>query len=233
MTTSTNREPALLAEHLRTWLGSWPPAMSGITVVGYPPRDEPAWDGAVNPLVGVVTDVAGVVSVPPKDAEPVGRLVGTGDLGRDLATLTSKLADAMQRPGHRFGQGVFRFCDSPAPLPDAGEWVDGDDPRVPPWLQPFNGQVLCAWDDEGRYGAGVGRKIHDRFGHELSVGTEPALQGRGLARNLVAQAARRVLSDGAIPTYLHAPDNFASARVAEAVGFADLGWRVLGLWPAR
>jgi hypothetical protein len=46
----------------------------------------------------------------------------------------------------------------------------------------------------------------------------------------VAQAARRVLDDGAVPTYLHAFDNVASARVAEAAGFPDRGWQVFELF---
>jgi predicted GNAT family acetyltransferase len=75
----------------------------------------------------------------------------------------------------------------------------------------------------------VGIKHHDRHGHELAVGTEPAARGRGLARRLVAQAARRILDEGAVPTYQHDPANIASARVAEAAGFPDRGWRSIAL----
>ena len=82
-------------------------------------------------------------------------------------------------------------------------------------------------------GRTVQRKQHDLWGHELAVVTEEALRGRGIARRLVAQAARRVLSDGAVPTYLHAFDNAASARVAEAAGFADRGWQFLTLLEER
>jgi predicted GNAT family acetyltransferase len=46
---------------------------------------------------------------------------------------------------------------------------------------------------------------------------------------LVAQAAHDVLSNGALPFYLHDQDNVASARVAEAAGFANHGWRGLDL----
>lgn len=59
--------------------------------------------------------------------------------------------------------------------------------------------------------------------------TAEAVRGRGLARRLVAQAARRVLDEGAVATYLHARGNVGSARVAEAAGFADRGWSVLGV----
>ena len=49
-------------------------------------------------------------------------------------------------------------------------------------------------------------------------------------RSPVAQAARRVLDQGAIATYQHDPLNIASSRVAEASGFPDRGWRSLGMW---
>ena len=78
--------------------------------------------------------------------------------------------------------------------------------------------------------AGVGRKLHDRHGHELAVVTEEAHRGQGLARRLVTQAARRVLADGAVPVYLHDPANVASARTADASGFADVGWQIFGLF---
>jgi len=85
-----------------------------------------------------------------------------------------------------------------------------------------------AFDDAGEYAAGVGRKRHDDFGQELAVATEPAHRRRGLARSLVAQAAKRVYDEGAIATYLHRPDNEGSAAVAVAAGFPDLGWKVIG-----
>ena len=73
---------------------------------------------------------------------------------------------------------------------------------------------------DGTFAAGVGIKRHDRFGHELSVGTGDTYSGRGLGRRLVAQAARRVIDQEAVPTYLHDPRNIASAKVVEAAGFA-------------
>jgi GNAT superfamily N-acetyltransferase len=108
-------------------------------------------------------------------------------------------------------------------------WLPPSDERVPPWLAVFNGDVLVHLDEHGRYGAGVGRKYHDANGQELSVATEEHLRGRGLARRLVAQAARRVADEGAVATYLHATSNTASARVADAAGFPDTGWWILGL----
>ncbi len=221
--------PRLLVAHLQTWLGEWPPRSTGVTVVGYEPRTQPGWDGFVHDIVGVATPDAAVLSVPPEVAADVSALVHGHSLTDDVAALNEGLPSIMQRSGH-LGRGLFRWSDNPAPTPDTGEWVPTDDDRVPAWLKPFNGDVLVAWDDDGNYGAGVGRKQHDSNGHELSVGTEEALRGRGIARLLVATAARKVLDDGAIATYLHAPDNHASAKVAVAAGFPDVGWSVLGFW---
>jgi GNAT superfamily N-acetyltransferase len=91
-------------------------------------------------------------------------------------------------------------------------------------MRPFGGEVLVALDDGGGFLGGVGIKWHDRRGGELAVVTARRARGRGLGRRLVAQAARRVLDEGAVPTYLHPPDNLASGRVAAAAGFADCGW---------
>jgi hypothetical protein len=221
-------EPAseLLALHLTEWLGAWPPSGRGVTVVGSPHRVRPGWDDLVHDIIGVSTPVRAVLSVPPDKVDRLAEVVRGRSLEEDLAAINAILPEVI--PNGSLERGVFRWSVKPADTPDVGEWVPTDDPRVPEWLKPFNEDVLIAWDDEGRYGAGVGRKMHDRWGHELSVGTEESLRGRGLGRLLVATVARRVLAEGRIPTYQHAPDNHASAKVADAAGFPDLGWRVLG-----
>ncbi len=218
--------PERLARHLDAWLGRWrPPGEGELIVVGSPVRTRPGWDGRIRPVAGVETLNGAVLSVPPDRVDAVRAL------GTDLDAVGSGLAEALDLPGWRFGRGVFRWTDRPtAPGPGPpGIWLPLDDPRVPPWLHPFNGDVLVGFDDR-RVAAGVGRKQHDAFGHELAVVTEEAFRGRGWARRLVSQAAQRVLDDGAIPTYLHAEDNLASAATADACGFPDRGWRVLGLF---
>ncbi|MFC7547473.1 GNAT family N-acetyltransferase [Plantactinospora sp. GCM10030261] len=209
--------------HLATWLGQWP-AGPGLHVVGSVRRTTPGWDGQVYAMVGVGGGGSTVISIPP-DRAVAARMAAAGSLGRLLARLPAVL----HRPDSRTYRAVFRTTRSPARLPPAGEWVPAGDPVVPDWLRPFGGEVLLARDVDGGYLAGVGIKRHDRHGHELAVGTEPAARGRGLARRLVAQAARRVLDEGAIPTYLHAVDNVASARVARAAGFPDRGWSAYGM----
>ena len=192
-------------------------------MVGSRRREEPGWDGRLYPVVGVGDGRGVVLSVPPGAAEALDALGGHCD------GLADALPAAVGHPDRKVGRGVFRWSLDPPPLPEAGEWVPPGDARVPEWLRPFNGDVLVAWDEEGRYAAGVGRKRHDEHGQELAVATEPAHQGKGLARRLVAQATRRVLDEGAVATYLHAPDNVASARVADACGFPDRGWSIYGL----
>lgn len=192
----------MIRRFLQDWLGAWPPT-SERDVVRWPLRDEPGWDGRVRPVQGV------------GDAE--GRWVVS-------------VSPTVPWDGIPLFEGVFRWTDAPArDLAPAGVWVPHDDPAVPGWLRPFGGEVLVELDGEGRYVAGVGVKRHLASGWELAVGTEPAARGRGLARRLVATAARYVLDHGAVPIYLHADSNVASARAAVAAGFPDEGWRVLSV----
>jgi GNAT superfamily N-acetyltransferase len=216
--------------HLRSWVGEWPPPSSGIHVVGDPARLEPTWDGSIRHLQGVGTTDATVIAVPPGTVDAVRAAIGD-DPNRD--GLGDELGEILGVGPAAFGAGVFRTTDRIDPdIADLGTWFEQQTDELPEWLAPFNGPRLVAVD-EGRVIAGVGIKVHDRWGQELSVVTEEAARGRGFARRLVATAARRILADGAVPTYLHAPDNTASARVADAVGFPDRGWKVYGLWPRR
>ncbi len=215
-------DDARLNAHLRTWLGRWPGAGPGLTVVGSRRRVEPGWDGGVHAVIGVEAPGGGVLSVPPAVEPAVAAVLAGGDDG-------SGVPAAAQVDG-RFFRGVFRWSTAPIALPDAGEWVPARDPSVPAWLHPFGGEVLVAVDpDTGEHLAGVGIKRHDAHGRELAVVTAEAARGRGLARRLVAQAARRVLDEGAVPTYLHAHSNTGSAKVADAAGFPDRGWSIMGV----
>lgn len=211
-----------LQRHLESWLGVWPPPHPGVTVVGSDRRTEPGWDGAVRIVAGVATPEGTVISVPPDAVEAVR------DLGSSLSDVATGIGEALGRSGGSLFSGVFRWSTAPAPDRGRGVWVPTDDSRLPEWLRPFNGDVLVGLVD-GQVAAGVGRKQHDQWGHELAVVTEPGHRGQGWATDLVAQAGHRVLADGAVPTYLHAPGNDPSARTADAAGFPDRGWRILGL----
>jgi GNAT superfamily N-acetyltransferase len=222
-----------LAAFLTQWLGAWPDA-DGLTVVASEQRERPSWDGSIRDVVGVGTAERAVISVAPALADAVRAQVRTWE------DVPSTLPAAVGKPAARAFFGTFRWTLKPTDLPDAGVWVPRDDPRVPAWLRPFNGDVLIAFDDGaddsagdgtgGTYAAGVGIKRHNAAGMELSVGTEERYRGRGLASRLVSQASRWVLAQGAVPIYLHDPANTASDRTALAAGFPDEGWQILGVW---
>ena len=162
-------------------------------------------------------------------AQTTAAVAATGHQGHGGARSLALLPGIVGKAGYTVDRVAFRWTEAPADLPDAGAWVDTASPRLPAWLRPFGGQALVVFDGHGQYLAGVGIKRHDELGHEISVGTEPQARGQGLARRLVAQAARRILDHGRIPTYLHTFDNAASSRVAAAAGFPDLGWSALML----
>lgn len=226
---------ARLTAHLQHWLGAWPPA-PGVHVVGHAARAEPSWDGTRRDFVGVATPTGAVLSVPPALVAPLAAVVAAG-IGTDTDLTDPAVSDALGpavieaygRPGAFFGGALFRWSNAPTASDDPGVWLPTDDPRLPDWLRPFNGDVLVALVGD-QVAAGVGRKQHDAHGHELAVVTEEGFRGQGFAQRLVTQAARRVIADGAVPTYLHAADNVASARTAVASGFPDQGWRILGLF---
>lgn len=210
-----------LDDFLAEYLGSWPGA-PGLTVVGSQARSRPGWDGRIQDVVGVASPTSAVLSVPPGDADAVRDRVHSWEQAGSL------LPEALGRQVGKVYYGTFRWTMRPADLPDAGVWIPVDDQRVPSWLHPFGGDALIALID-GRYAAGVGIKRHNARGMEISVGTEPEHRGKGLATRLVAQAARWILAKGAVPIYLHDPANVASDRTADAAGFPDKGWQILGL----
>ncbi len=215
-----------LSSHLSSWLGAWPSdGPRSLIVTSSPRREQPGWDGSIRPIAGIATPDGVVLSVPEASVSEVQAL------GDTLDEVGPRLAETLGRPGWRFYAGVFRWSEQPIPFDRPGVWLPRDHESVLEWLKPFNGEVLVGFED-GEVAAGVGRKLHDRWGHELAVVTEKGHRGRGWAKRLVSQAAERVLDDGAVPTYLHSPTNEASARTADACGFPDRGWRILGIFPS-
>ena len=228
---------AALTTHLRAWFGHWDPPATGVDVVASPTRDEPGWDGTVRPLVGALRpDGTGQLVVSPSVHDRVAALVA----GRDVERLRDRdtrraVGEAVGEEGSVLGFGVMRWVargedEVAGDVEELGVWLDHRDPRVPEWLHPFGGEALVALDEDGAYAAGVGVKRHDPTGHELAVVTDEQHRGRGLARRLVATAARHELQRVPVVTYLHDPANTGSARVADAVGFRDRGWWIAGVF---
>jgi GNAT superfamily N-acetyltransferase len=236
--TDVTTVPAPLVLHWQAWTGATAEQVARlgrggppeVVVVGSLDRLAPGWDGDVHGVTGIAdAEGSAIVSVPPDHAAWGQQFVADGG---SLDELRAALPERMGVPTYVVYRGICRWAVDVPPasvLPDAGEWLPAADPRVPEWLKPFGGDVLVVLDDDV-YVAGVGLKHHDEHGEEISVGTEEAARGRGLARRLVAQAARSLLARGIVPTYLHDPANIASAKVADAAGFPDRGWTVLGLF---
>jgi RimJ/RimL family protein N-acetyltransferase len=207
-----------IAAHLRASLGAWPPRDGLLTVTTSRTRTEPGWDGVVRPFQCLRTPDGAVASMPPD------LLDAARDLGPTLADAAPELERLLG--DRRLVDVMFRWTGAPIDLEPLGEWIPCEDERVPEWLKPFGGNVLVLLEDD-RYVGGVGLKQHDDFASEISVGTEEAARGRGIARRLVTTAARRILDEGKVPTYRHDLRNHASAHVAEAAGFHDIGWRLV------
>jgi GNAT superfamily N-acetyltransferase len=215
-----------LEAFLRVWLGAWPP-QSDFDLASSDARSQPGWNDVVRPVEGVATPFGTVLSVPEPVLEEARQLADQGE-----KVFAEQVGALVGLNGAQLVSAVFRYSEHRSDLADAGTWTPREDPRIPPWLKPFNGDVLVAFADDGSYAAGVGLKKHNELGVELAVGTEPQYRNRGLGTRLVAQAARAVIDAGAVCIYLHAPSNAASAAVAEAAGFPDRGWEILGLFPA-
>ena len=222
-----------LTAHLREWVGAWPPPGAGLTVVASRVRTEPGWDGRRRDLLGAVDDSGdGIVAVVPAIHMQVAEVLH----GEDPALLDDdevrrRVGELAGGEGAVLGIGVLRWAtEVTADLDRLGTWLPVTDPRVPEWLEPFGGEALVVLDAEGRYAGGVGVKRHGPTGHELAVGTREDQRGKGWGRRLVATAARDVLDRVPVVTYLHARDNTASAKVADAVGLPDRGWRTLGVF---
>lgn len=218
---------ARLDAFLSSRLGTWPPTAS-LELRSCDLRDQPRWDGKIVPFLGVESPAGTVLTFSPT-VFPDGERLDPRQIEDELGTSDSymTLPALFGHPDMHFGRGVFRYLAEFADLPVVGEWCEPHDPRLPDWLRPFNGGVLVHWAADGSYAAGVGLKQHTELGAEISVGTDPAHRGKGLAQALVAQSARFVWERGGFPMYLHGTHNAASARVAEKAGFPDRGWHII------
>jgi GNAT superfamily N-acetyltransferase len=158
-----------------------------------------------------------VVGVDPRHAERLrGLLDGPASVVPALDAIAKEL------PGHRFS-GVARTGVVIPPPAVEITVLDASDPRLPDWVHGhFVGEAWVVMEGGKVLSTAVLKRYDERL-REISVGTAPAARGRGLARSVVAAAARSVLAEGRAVLYNHAVDNDASARVAESVGLHELG----------
>src|SRR5919198_1471674 len=158
-----------------------------------------------------------VVGVAPEHAARLRQLLD----GPDTVTTALK-ALAAELPGHMFSTTARTGVVIPPPVVQVTV-LDASDPRLPQWvLGHFVGEAWVVLEDGEVLSTAVLKRYDERL-REISVGTAPSARGRGLARSVVAAAARFVLAEGRAVLYNHALDNDASARVAEAVGLHEFG----------
>jgi GNAT superfamily N-acetyltransferase len=159
-----------------------------------------------------------VVAVAPEHAATLrDRLDGLASLRPALQAVAAAV------PGHLFS-GVARTGVAIPPPAVEVTVVDTSDPRLPDWVVGhFTGEAWVVLGEAGQVLSTAVLKRYDDRLREISVGTSEQARGRGLARSVVAAAARAVLAEGRAVLYNHDPDNHASARVAEAAGLHELG----------
>ena len=163
------------------------------------------------PLRALARDGGAVVAVAPEWAGLLRQhLDGPDTVRAALAAVAAAI------PGHLFS-GVARTGVAIPPPVVPVTIVDTTDPRLPDWvIGHFTGEAWVVLGERGEVLSTAVLKRYDDRLREISVGTAEAARGRGLARSVVAAAARAVL-------YNHDPDNHASAKVAESVGLHELG----------
>jgi RimJ/RimL family protein N-acetyltransferase len=170
------------------------------------------------PVRAFTREGGAVLAVAPQHAALLSRL-----LDGPATVLSALERAATELRGHLFS-GVARTGVAIPPPAVAVTTLDASDPRLPDWvIGHFTGEAWVVLDGEGEVLSTAVLKRYDDRLREISVGTSERARGRGLARSVVAAAARHVLSEGRAVLYNHAPDNFASAKVAESVGLHEFG----------
>jgi GNAT superfamily N-acetyltransferase len=170
------------------------------------------------PLRALLREGGAVVAVAPEWAGMLRRHLAGPDTVR-----SAMAAVAATIPGHLFS-GVARTGVAIPPPAAPVTVIDATDPRLPAWvLGHFTGEAWVVLGEHGEVLSTAVLKRYDDRLREISVGTAEAARGRGLARSVVAAAARAVLNEGRAVLYNHDPDNHASAKVAESVGLHEFG----------
>jgi len=169
------------------------------------------------PVRAFTRDGGAVVAVAPEAARLLSiHLRGPATIRPSLEAVAAEL------PGHMFS-GVARTGVAIPPPAVPVKIVDTADPCLPDWVRGhFTGDAWVVLEDGQVLSTAVLKRYDDRL-REIAVGTAEGARGRGLARAVVAAAARAVLAEGRAVLYNHAEDNFASAKVAESVGLHEFG----------
>jgi hypothetical protein len=191
-------------------------------------------DGSVRPLLGVTADIrfgfATALSVPPLTFPRVRTLIDdlSGAGFRDLATLRDTVPTAVGHPDQVWFESDLRWTTSPPVTGDAGRWCRPSQLAPPPEAAPSAGPILLSTDRRGRYRASVRLHRHTNFAYELVLDAA-ATTGRDVSAALLAQAARSVVANGALPFVTTDLRDPGSAAVHAAAGFEHRGWHLIEL----
>ena len=216
---SVEAPPPELLRFVTAWLGVWP-MPHRLRIAPSVRRLATSASGDAEQLAGIRCDArfggAAVLSVTPLRFPVTRQLVeqlSPDRLLTDLDELLDAIPAALERPSMTVVDTGLRWSVSPTALPVAGSW---------------RGSRLVG-DGRGRR-AQVGVRRINRFGHELLMDVDDGADWC-LSAALLAQAARRVISDGAVPVLRRELDRPAVAAIASVAGFHDTGWRALSLAP--
>jgi hypothetical protein len=174
--------------------------------------------GASLPVRAFLHQHGAAIAVVPGHAALVRSLLGMhADVRATLAAVAGRLSARVAVTAARTGVEI------PPPAVEVTV-IRATDPRLPEWVVGyFSGHAWVVLDGDGGVLSTAVLKRYDARLREIAVGTTERARGRGLARAVVAAAARAVLAEGRAVLYLHDERNRASARVAEAVGLTEIG----------
>ena len=211
--------PAEVLRFVTAWLGVWP-MPHRLRVAPSARRLAPSRTGDAEQLAGIRCDArfggAMVLSVTPLRFPAMRQLVeqlSVDHLLTDRDALMDAIPSALERPTMAVVDTPVRWTVAPTELPVVGTW---------------RGSRLLGVGPRRRAQVDV-RRIN-RFGHELVLHVDDGTDWC-LSAALLAQAARRVISDGAVPVLRRDLDRPAVAAIATVAGFHDAGWRAVSLAP--
>lgn len=99
-------------------------------------------------------------------------------------------------------------------------------------LSRYGGGIYALCDAQAQIISRAGVREESRCVSEIGVRTEvEALRGRGLAKTVVTAATEAILAAGRVPLYVHSATNFASQKVALALGYQHYADELLWFLP--
>lgn len=198
-------------------------ALPGMQVVASRRRDEASWCGFRLPVLALQRSSSTVLSVTASLLPAVRDQLRPG---RPPLEVVADVQGAVQSeyPSSQCLLGRALYCEPDAFTPvhfRQVELLSVHDPQYELLHRYFDGPVFATRARDGEVAAWSALKLKGEDVWEISVTTEPAHRGRGLARAVTSAAAEYVLAHGKAPLYVHSEHNLPSARVARSLGFRE------------